>query len=215
MTDIPTRELSAAVSSPEDAAAVSSGSVNTRALLDAAVARTIAVLAHEVRNALGVVSMQVEAISARVASQAPDLVKIQAHAGVASEHIERLADMTNSLIAFARGRNSSDLAVMVGEAAALMPMRAVAVFRPTLAPFSLDSHLTRTAILEVLVLAIAHPSPPSFVVGSDQAGSTVNVSVGAPLVVDEALEWVVQFQKAGGRITPTEDGLCLQFPPIA
>jgi signal transduction histidine kinase len=209
------RDVSAAVSSPEDAAAVPSGSGGTRALLDAAVARTIAVLAHELRNALGVVSMQVEAIAARSASPAPDLTKIQAHAGVASDHIERLADMTNALIAFARGRNSSDLAVMVGEAAALMPMRAVAVTRPALAPLTLDSHLTRTAILEVLVLAIAHPTAPSFAVGTGQAGSTVNVSVGAPLVVDEALEWVVQFQKAGGHITATEDGLRLQFPPIA
>ena len=213
MTDISTREFSAAVSSHEDAAAASSRTA--RRLLDAAVARAITVLAHDLRNALGVVSMQVEAIAVRAASPTADLVKIQSHANAASEHIERLADMTNALIAFARGRTSSDLAVIAIEAAALLPMRTVSVQRPELAPVSLDAELTRAVVLEVLVLALGRPALPAFVIESPQAGSTLSVVAGSTLPVDEALEWVVQFRKAGGRVLPTEDGLRLQFPPIA
>jgi signal transduction histidine kinase len=213
VTDIPTREFTAVASSPDDAAAASSRV--SRQLLDAAVARTITVLAHDLRNALGVVSMQVEAIAVRASSKAADLNAIQSHANVASDHIERLADMSNALIAFARGRTSSDLAVIVGEAAALLPMRALTVVRPSLAAVGLDSQLTRAVTLEVLVMALAGPSVPSFVVGSTLAGSTVSVNSGVSLVADESLEWVVQFRKVGGRIIPTEDGLRLQFPPIA
>ena len=214
MTDIPTREFSAAVSSAEDAAAASSRT--SRRLLDAAIARTIAVLAHDLRNALGVVSMQVEAIAVRASSKAADLTAIQSHATVASDHIERLADMTNALIAFARGRTSSDLAVIAGEAAALMPMHAVSVTRPSVvAPVSVDSLLARAAILEVLVLALNDPAPPSFVVASTLAGSSLEIAGGAPILVDESMEWVVQFRKVGGRVITTEDGLRLQFPSIA
>ncbi len=212
VTDIPTREFSAAVSSPEDAAAVSSRV--SRQLLDSAVARTIAILAHDVRNSLGVVSMQVEAIAVRAASKTADIGAIQAHASVASDHIERLAEMTNALIAFARGRTSSDLAVIVKEAAALLPMREVSVRCPGFASVSLDPLLTRAVTLELLVLALGNPAVPTFVVDCDEASSSLEVNTGANLRADESLEWVVQFQKAGGRITKTGDGLRLQFPPI-
>ena len=159
--------------------------------------------------------MQVEAIAVRASSKAADIGAIQAHANVASDHIERLAEMTNALIAFARGRTSSDLAVIVKEAAALLPMREVSVRCPGIASVSLDPLLTRAVTLELLVLALGNPAVPDFVVGCDQAGSSVEVNAGAHLRADESLEWVVQFRKAGGRIIPTGDGLRLQFPPIA
>ena len=213
MTDIPTREFAAAALSPEDAAAASSRA--SRQLLDAAVARAIATLAHDLRNSLGVVSMQVEAIAVRAASPITDMKAIQSHASVASDHIERLADMTNALIAFARGRTSSDLAVIVGEAAALVPLRPVRVARASVAAVGLDPLLTRAVALEVLVLALGSPDAPAFTVSAEVAGSTLTVAVGRPIVADEALEWVVQFRKVGGRIDPTEDGLRLLFPPIA
>jgi signal transduction histidine kinase len=213
VTDIPTREFAAAVSSSEEAAAASSRA--SRQLLDSVVARTIAILAHDVRNSLGVVSMQVEAIAVRAASKTADMPAIQAHANVASDHIERLAEMTNALIAFARGRMSSDLAVIVKEAAALLPMREVTVECPGLASVSIDPLLTRAVTLELLVLALGNPAVPSFVVSCDEAGSSLEVNAGVRLYASDALEWVVQFRKAGGRITPTEDGLRLQFPPIA
>ena len=213
MTDIPTREFSAAVSSSEDAAAASSRV--SRRLLDAVIARTIAILAHDVRNSLGVVSMQVEAIAVRASSKSADITAIQSHANVASDHIERLAEMTNALIAFARGRTSSDLSVIVREAAALLPMREVKVECPGIASVSLNPLLTRAVTLELLVLALGNPSVPAFVVRCDEAGSSLAVIAGVPLHADEALEWVVQFQKVGGRITSTEDGLRLHFPPIA
>ena len=213
MTDIPTREFSAVALSPEDAAAASSRA--SRQLLDAAVARAIATLAHDLRNSLGVVSMQVEAIAVRSASKTPDLAAILSHANVASDHIERLAEMTNSLIAFARGRTSSDLAVIVGEAAALVPLRTVSVSSPDIATVGLDPMLTRAVALEVLVLALGSPKAPIFVVSADETGSTLAVVSGYRLEPDAALEWVVQFQKVGGRISPTEDGLRLMFPPIS
>ena len=159
--------------------------------------------------------MQVEAIAVRSASKTPDIGAILSHANVASEHIERLAEMTNSLIAFARGRTSSDLAVIVGEAAALVPLRTVSVSSPDIATVGLDPMLTRAVALEVLVLALGSPKAPIFVVSADQAGSTLAVVSGYRLEPDAALEWVVQFQKVGGRISPTEDGLRLLFPPIS
>lgn len=175
----------------------------------------ITALAHDLRNSLGVVSMQVEAIAVRAGSPISDVERIQGHAGVASDHIERLAEMMNALIAFARGRTSSDLAVIVAEAAALVPLRPVTVSTPSVAAVGLDPLLVRAVALEVLVLALGSDSPPGFVVSSESAGSTICVNSGGPLPVDAALEWVVQFLGAGGRIHPTEDGLRLQFPPVA
>lgn len=214
MTEIPSRDARAAALSPEAAAAASSRVA--RQLLDAAVARAIASLAHDLRNSLGVVSMQVEAIAVRSASTLSDMKAIHGHANVASDHIERLAAMTNALIAFARGRTSSDLAVIVGEAVALVPLRPVSVLHPSAAPVGVDPLLTRAVALEVLVLVLVLGSltAPAFVVGTGPAGSTLNVSSGGPLVVDDALEWVVQFRKVGGRIDSTADGLRLLFPPI-
>jgi signal transduction histidine kinase len=196
-----------------DAAAASSR--DARRLLDAAVAHTIATLAHDLRNSLGVVSMQVEAIAVRALAEKPDMDAIKGHADTASEHIERLADMTNALIAFARGRTSSDLAVIVAEAAALVPLRRITLSMPSLAAVGLDPMLTRAIALEVLVMALAAPSIPTLVVSSTAAGSTLSVNSDRPLVPDDALEWVVQFRSVGGQINATDDGLRLQFPPIS
>ncbi len=205
--------MSAAASSYGEAAAASSRV--SRALLDAALARAITALAHDLRNALGVVSMQVEVIAVRAASAAPDVAAIATSAGVASDHIERLAAMTNALIAFARGRTSSDLSVIVTEAAALVPMRQVVVDVPHVVTVDVDPSLTRAVALEVLILALAGRSAPAFAVIAHADGATLRLTTGAPLVPDESLEWVVQFRKLGGRIESTGDGLRLQFPPIA
>jgi hypothetical protein len=139
---------------------------------------------------------------------------IQGHAGVASDHIERLAEMMNALIDFARGRTSSDLSVIVAEAVALVPLRPASVSIPSVAAVGVDPLLTRAVALEVLVLALGSQVAPVFTVGTDAAGSTLSVSSGGPLVVDEALEWVVQFRTVGGHVDSTEDGLRLLFPPI-
>ena len=170
-------------------------------------------LAHDLRNSLGVVSMQVEAVAVRSASATPDLAAILAHANVASDNIERLAAMTNALIAFASGRRTSDLAVIVGEAAELVPLRAVSVSNPVAAESGLDPLLARAVALEVLVLALGSPTAPTFTVRTSDAGSTLQLDSGYPLQADEDLEWVVQFRKVGGRISSTEDGLRLLFPP--
>lgn len=197
-------------------AAVASGAPRTsRELLDAALAHAIAGLAHDVRNALGVVSMQVEVIAVRAASASPDVAGIAANAAVAADHIERLAEMTNALIAFARGRTSSDLSVIVSEAAALVPLRHVSVSRSGAVTVDVDPVLTRAVTLEVLVLALESRTPPTFRVATDVAGSTLEVHAGQQLVADESLEWVVQFRLAGGKIASTDDGLRLHFPPIA
>lgn len=187
----------------------------SRELLDAALAHAIAGLAHDLRNALGVVSMQVEVIAVRAASASPDVAGIAANAAVAADHIERLAEMTNALIAFARGRTSSDLSVIVSEAAALVPLRHVSVSWSGVVTVDVDPVLTRAVALEVLVLALESRTPPTFRVATDLAGSTLEVNVGRRLVADESLEWVVQFRLAGGKIASTDDGLRLHFPPIA
>lgn len=213
MSDIPSRKFAAAALAPEDAAAASSRIA--RRLLDAAVSRAITTLAHDLRNSLGVVSMQVEAMAVRSASILPDLAKIQAHANVASDHIERLADTINALIAFARGRTSSDLSVIMSEAAALVPMRRVSVSAPSVASVGLDPLLVRAVALEVLVLALLHDTVPTIAVTSTAAGSAVHVTSGLPLIAEDALEWVVQFRQVGGLVECTDVGLRLQFPPIA
>jgi signal transduction histidine kinase len=205
--------MSAAASSPGDAAAASSRV--SRALLDAALARAITALAHDLRNALGVVSMQVEVITVRAASPTPDVAAIASSASVASDHIERLAAMTNALIAFARGRTSSDLAVIVTEVAALVPMRSLSVAVPRVVAVDVDPSLTRTIALEVLILALASRAAPALSVMPHADGATLDVVTGARLAVDESMEWVVQFRRVGGRIESTGDGMRLQFPPIA
>lgn len=200
---------------PVDADATGDAPRASRELLDAALAHAIAGLAHDLRNALGVVSMQVEVIAVRAASASPDVAGIAANAAVAADHIERLAEMTNALIAFARGRTSSDLSVIVSEAAALVPLRHVSVSWSGVVTVDVDPVLTRAVALEVLVLALESRTPPTFRVATDLAGSTLEVNVGRRLVADESLEWVVQFRLAGGKIASTDDGLRLHFPPIA
>lgn len=200
---------------PVDADATGDAPRASRELLDAALAHAIAGLAHDLRNALGVVSMQVEVIAVRAASASPDVAGIAANAAVAADHIERLAEMTNALIAFARGRTSSDLSVIVSEAAALVPLRHVSVSWSGVVTVDVDPVLTRAVALEVLVLALESRTPPTFRVATDLAGSTLEVNAGQRLVADESLEWVVQFRLAGGKIASTDDGLRLHFPPIA
>jgi hypothetical protein len=214
VTDPASHQITAAALPTGDAAAALSGRT-ARQLLDAAVARTIAALAHDLRNSLGVVSMQVEAIAVRAAAPLMDLSAIQGHAAVAADHIERLADMTNALIAFARGRTSSDLSVIMAEAAALVPLRPVLVVKPSVATVGMDAMLTRAVALEVLVLALGQAAAPTFTVTAGTRGATLDVTSGAPLTADDALEWVVQFIALGGTITTTEDGIRLLFPPIA
>jgi len=201
------------VSSSKEGAAASSQV--SRALLDAALARAITALAHDLRNALGVVSMQVEVIAIRSASAQPDVSAIAASASVASDHIERLAEMVNAMIDFARGRASSDLAVIVAESIALVPMRQVQVSAPTAVSVGVDPSLTRAVALEVLILALGTRGTPALAVTANPDGATLQVITGAPLVPDATLEWVVQFAKVGGRIDSTADGVRLQFPPIA
>ena len=213
MTEPASGERAAAGSSSEEAAAASSRV--SRALLDAALARAITALAHDLRNALGVVSMQVEVIAIRAASAQPDVSAIAASASVASDHIERLAEMINAMIAFARGRASSDLAVIVAESVALVPMRQVQVSAPAAVSVGVDPSLTRAVALEVLILALGTRGTPALAVTANPDGATLQVITGAPLVPDATLEWVVQFAKVGGRIDSTADGVRLQFPPIA
>ncbi len=213
MAEKPSVASPAVAPSAEDATAASSG--DCRQLLDAAVARVIAALAHDLRNSLGVVSMQVEAIAVRVGAPVAELGKIAGHASVASDHIEKLAEMLNALIAFARGRTSSDLSVIIAEAAALVPLRPVTVSTPLVAVVGVDPLLVRAVALEVLVLALARPAAPDFRVTTSLAGSTLAVNSEGPLVPDAALEWVVQFQAVGGRLDATPDGLHLHFPPTA
>ena len=213
MTDIDAARVSAVAPAAGDAAA--RASQRSRALLDAAVARAIAALAHDLRNALGVVSMQVEAIAARTGAAVPDVRAIAGHASVAADHIERLAAMTNALIDFARGRASSDLAVIVEEAAALAPLRNVSVTAPPSAPAGLDPLLLRTVVLELLILALQAPSAVAIRVTSEASGATVEVATAATPLPDATLEWVVQFTSLGGRIEHIVDGIRLRFPPTA
>jgi len=208
-----TGDGAAAISFSRETAAASSRVA--RSLLDAALAHAITALAHDLRNALGVVSMQVEVIAVRTASAHPDVPAIAASAGIASDHIERLAEMLSALIAFARGRASSDLAVIVAEAVMLVPLRQIQVSAPTAVSVGVDPSLTRAVVLEVLVIALTSRGLPTLAVMSESGGATLQLGTGAPVVVDAAMEWVVQFRNVGGRIDSTGDGLRLQFPPIA
>jgi len=208
-----TGDSAAAISFSRETAAASSRVA--RSLLDAALAHAITALAHDLRNALGVVSMQVEVIAVRTASAHPDVPAIAASAGIASDHIERLAEMLSALIAFARGRASSDLAVIVAESVMLVPLRQIQVSAPTAVSVGVDPSLTRAVVLEVLVIALTSRGLPTLAVMSESGGATLQLGTGAPVVVDAAMEWVVQFRNVGGRIDSTGDGLRLQFPPIA
>lgn len=184
-------------------------------MLDAAVSRAIVALAHDLRNALGVVSMQVEAIASRAGKPGADLEPIRQHADTAGLQIERLADMSNALIAFARGRTTSDLAIIVTEAVALVPLRKVTLQAPPQAATGLDPALARAAVLEALVLGLAGTGAREVVVENLPGGAVVHLRSGAAIPVDTAMEWVVQFDRGGGRLAATDDGLRLQFPPSA
>jgi signal transduction histidine kinase len=204
VTDTTARDRSAAGAPDGASAAV------FRQLLDHAV------LAHDMRNSIGVVSMQVEAIAMRAHAAVVDGEAIHGHANTAGDHIERLAAMMNALIAFARGRASSDLAVIFAEVIDLVPLRPVLVVRPDIATVSLDPLLTRAVALEVLALALASTAAPTFTVeAAGEQGAMLHVTSGHTLEVDDAVEWVVQFRAVGGGVRATDDGLVLTFPQTA
>lgn len=213
MTEHESDDATAAAFSHEKAAAEALRPA--RRLLDAALARAIAALAHDLRNALGVVAMQVEVIAMRAGAATADGAAIAANAAIAADQIERLAELWNALIAFARGRTTSDLVVIVGEVAALVPLRPLTVVCPSVATVATDPLLTRAVLLEALVAALTMSAHPQFTVAVDQPGSTVNVGVGASHEIDATMEWVVQFNLVGGRVASTGDGFSLHFPPVA
>jgi signal transduction histidine kinase len=184
-----------------------------RPLLEHAVARIISVLAHDMRNSIGVVAMQVEAIAMRARAAVVEGDAIGTHADAAGDQIERLADMMNALIAFARGRASSDLSVIFGEVVHLAPLRPILVVRPDMATVCVDPILVRAIALEVLASALSAASAPTFTIEErGEHGARLYVTSGQPMEVDDTVEWVVQFKSVGGSITATDDGLMLEFP---
>jgi signal transduction histidine kinase len=202
------------VSSADDASAASSESI-ARRLLDRAVMRAITALAHDIRNALGIVSMQVEAIAMRASGATPDLAKITGHADAAADQMEQVAHMVSALLSFARGRRTSDLTVLVTEAAALVPLRPITLEMPETAAVGIDPVLARAVVIEALLIGLESKQPLEMSVVHSPAGSTLHVTMDPALTPNSALEWVVQFREAGGHLAPIDAGLRLAFPPLA
>jgi signal transduction histidine kinase len=115
------RASSAAAVPPGAAAAVSSGRAGV--LLDAAFRRAVTVLAHDLRNTVGALALQVEAVGASAGRQPLDAAAVTRHADAAGTSIEGMAETLEALLAFARGRVTSDLGVVARELARLAPLR--------------------------------------------------------------------------------------------
>lgn len=213
MTDLaPTRDVTAAAPG-SGAAAVTLGPQAPRRLLDAAVARALPIVAHDLRNGLGIVGVQVEALQLRAFGARVDEAAARRHADAAAHAVEQLAAQLDALGAFARA-DEGDLGQLAGELAALFPMRHVGVeggASPCPAP-ALPGALVRAAALELFLHALDAAGPWTLAVRGDAAGPSLVVGAGRPLALPAGAEWLVQVEGAGARVIPVEGALVLTCP---
>jgi signal transduction histidine kinase len=213
VTDLaPARDVTAAAPG-SGAAAATLGSQPARRLLDAAVAHALPIVAHDLRNGLGIVGVQVEAMQLRAFGARVDEVAARGHGDAAAHAVEQLAAQLDALGAFARA-DEGDLAQLAGEMAALFPLRHVVVeggAAPCPVP-ALAVPLLRAAALELLLLALDAAGPWRIAVRRDAGASVLVVAAGRPLALPVGAEWLVQVEGAGARVVSVEGALVLTCP---
>lgn len=211
-----TRSGAPAAAVPERGAAAASlgGDATYRALLDATVARALPVVAHDLRNGLGIVGVQVEALQLRAFAPQADVEAARRHGDAAAAAVERLATQLDALGAWARA-DEAPLATVAQEAAALVPTRHVAcdcAGAPD-ALLPLPAPLLRVAVLELLLHALDAAGPWTLrVAGDPTRAAALAVVAGRPLAMPAAAEWLVQVERAGATVRPVDGALVLTGP---
>jgi hypothetical protein len=118
-----------------------------------------------------------------------------------------------ALLAFARARASSDLGVLLREVHALAPNQSLRIESAGALPTGLDHRLLRAMLLEVLCLLVTQPPGPRRIAARlEPLAVTLEVHSPEPMVVTEAMEWVVQLRLAGGRVEAGPSALRLTIP---
>ena len=211
MTDPASSDARTAAVPESGAAAVSRAA---EAALDAALRRTLGLVVHDLRNGLGVVGVQLEALLLRAFATPPDEVRARGHGDAAALAIEGLAAQLDAIAAFARGA-AHDLATVAAEAAALVPMRRVTVDPgpPGAPPIALPPALLRALVLELLGHALATGGPWALAAGIDECGRPVLVvRAGRALGPAAAAERLVQSASPEASLALRDGALVLTCP---
>jgi hypothetical protein len=182
--------------------------------LDAAVRRLLPVVVHDLRNGLGVVGVQLEALLLRALGPLADEARARGHGDAAALAVETLAAQLDALAAFARG-GGRDLATVAAEAAALVPMRRIAVsgFPADGPPTALAPALLRAIVLELLLHTLDAAGPWALAGGIDPDGRpALVVRAGRPLGPAVAAERLVQTAHPEASLALRDGTLVLTCP---
>lgn len=199
----------AAVSAPGTAAVP----LAPAAHLDAALRRLLPVVVHDLRNGLGVVGVQLEALQLRAFGPRADEALARGHGDAAAHAVEGLAAQLDAIATVARGEGD-DLAAVTADAAALVPLRRIALGAGATPPTALSPPLLRALVLELLVHALEAPGPWALEAGTDGAARPrLVVRAGRPLTVPAAAERLVQETATGASLSRVEGALVLTCPP--
>ncbi len=198
----------AAVSVPGAAAAP----LDPAARLDAALRRLLPTVVHDLRNGLGVVGVQLEALQLRAFGPRADEALARGNGDAAAHAVEGLAAQLDALAAAARGQGT-DLAAVAADAAALVPLRRLALGAGATPPTALHPAALRALVLELLAHALDAAGPWALEAGTDAAGRPrLVVRAGRPLTVPPAAERLVQEEAAGASLSCVEGALVLTCP---
>lgn len=213
MTDLaPARDATAAVPAP-GAAAAPVDTHDARRLLDAAVARALPIVMHDLRNGLGIVGVQVEALQLRAFGARADEMAARRHGDAAANAVEQLAAQLDALGAFARA-DEGDPAQLAHELAALFPLRQVVVHGGAVPSrgSALPVALLRAATLDMLLHALDAAGPWTIAIRAAGDEAAVEVRAGRPLALPAGAEWLLQVKVAGARVDSLDGALVLTCP---
>ncbi|MCU0625925.1 MAG: hypothetical protein MUF21_05490 [Gemmatimonadaceae bacterium] len=212
MTESSVHAVAAAVPAPGAAAAPLPGDGAATDLLARAIAHVLPLVTHDLRNGVGVVGVQLEALELRALAAVPDHEAIRRHGAGAASGIELVAAQLDALSAFARS-DAGDLATIVAEAVALVPLRRLAIGAADAGATCLAPALLRAAVLELLVAAATVAASLTISVTRRDDVLELAITGDRPLGYPLAAEWLVHLDRAGARVHLRDDALVLSCPP--
>ena len=176
-------------------------------------------VAHEIRNALNGVAVNVEVVRSRSA-RGGDTSAIAPFAAAAASQVEILSGQADALVSMLRPAAAPvDLGALLGRMAILLrgePGKGeVAVDLPVTAGAAASGasgDATRLAVAAALLAALDRGGRVSCRLGTDQA-PTVYISSDAGGPVTLAPDVADAVTRAGMLLTPSANGIVLTFPP--
>jgi signal transduction histidine kinase len=191
------------------------GNGNVSALWLAMLQRLADRTAHEIRNALNGVAVNLEVVRVRSA-RGTDLGSLTPYAASAAAELERVSAQTDALVSLARAAGSRlDLGVLLGRMHALLRSgsdgaRLVVELQPGSAETDAGD-AARVALAAALLTAIEREGPIACRVVTDR-GATVYIEceAGGPLELADDVQ--AALEPAGVSARGTANGIAISFP---